>query len=140
MSCARKVVLPYLVSKLCPFDFFLQNSFMSHNGLLHEISRSRSCVARTITVAFCLIIVKKSCTHHSSVTVETKKECVSGHDDKSRTIMVAFHISFQSYGPKMVCVCVFFFFFLILCNMYSCTPQNSVAVRDIFTKFYSNVY
>ena len=37
-----------------------------------------------------------------------------------------------------VCVCVLFF--LILCNMYSCTPQNSVAVRDISTKFYSNVY
>ena len=55
MLCASKVVLPYLVSMLCPFDFVFKNSFSPHNGYLHETFRLRSCVARTITVALCFL-------------------------------------------------------------------------------------
>ena len=59
------VVPPFLVSELCPFD---------------------NCK-------------KKSCKHHNSVIViylhETLKECVSGYDKVSGTIMVLFHFCFR---------------------------------------------
>ena len=29
---------------------------------------------------------------------------------------------------------------LILCNLHSCTPHNSLTVHNIFIEFYRNVY
>ena len=67
---------------------------------------------------------------------ETLLECghVSGQED----------VSWYNYGsfPRFVSELWPFdcLFLLILCNFHSCTPHNSVTVRDIFMQFYTNVY
>ena len=40
---------------------------------------------------------------------------------------------FLSYGPLIV-------FYVYFFNLHSCTPHNSLTVRDIFMQFYRNVY